>query len=248
MLYFFLGSDECQSNLPIKVLWSDVAAANLSLAKPPDGYESFASGAEPAEQAPAIIYTSYELKMTQTISMPELGTHLYKVLFDGANSDLENAYTALCEDLQALAEARLGLDKKPRKTGVHRLFGYAGGLSDEPEVTACYQRLGVDADLYWLSLEKVDKLIAERKDSQSNHDKYLLQKRQQQREEMVRLGAQKLEEYRQDVDNWTLLLQLDSDFNAGICFWDAGLVHFLIDKNSLARREFLEVYAELSTF
>jgi hypothetical protein len=51
----------------------------------------------------------------------------------------------------------------------------------------------------------------------------------------------------QEEQTWQLLLEVDSEDDAGFMWWDAGLLHFLIKQEDLRNRHFDEVYASIET-
>ncbi len=46
----------------------------------------------------------------------------------------------------------------------------------------------------------------------------------------------------EEFNKWTLLLQLDSDFNTKMCWGDWGRIYFLIEKEKLKKADFSNVY------
>jgi hypothetical protein len=251
MLYFFMGSDEDASDIPISIIWKDVSAKDLRRASPPAEYEAVADGADPSLCEPKVIYQPFSLKMTQSISLPETGSHYFTQVFgEHITTEFEDAYVAVNEKIDRSSESVLGVSPPPRRIGVHRLFGYGCMLVEELEVLACYKRLGVDPDFHWLTVEKIDQQIGVyNADSPGYKNREsLIKTRKEQRSKLEQLSSEQLSDYRRQVDDWTLLFQLDSDFNASMCFWDAGMIHFLMHKDELARREFDRAHAELTSF
>lgn len=54
-------------------------------------------------------------------------------------------------------------------------------------------------------------------------------------------------EHREAARNWRLLFSLSSLDAAGMCWWDAGFLEFLIDRNDLRQRRFDNTYVNLAT-
>ncbi len=56
-----------------------------------------------------------------------------------------------------------------------------------------------------------------------------------------------LETHPGEIAKWRLLLQLDSYLDAGLCWWDAGMIYFLIHEDDLARRVFSRTFCGIET-
>lgn len=55
------------------------------------------------------------------------------------------------------------------------------------------------------------------------------------------------EKHQAGAANWHVLLTISSIDEAGMCWWDAGYLEFLIDKSDLERRDFSRTYVNLAT-
>lgn len=51
----------------------------------------------------------------------------------------------------------------------------------------------------------------------------------------------------EEVAKWHLVLQLDSHFDAGMCWWDAGMLQYVIHDDDLKVREFRRTFCTLIT-
>ena len=240
MLYFFLGDDEAPDNLPIAVIHADATMGELRRAVAPDGYVEVTSQEYDSGDA-NVIYEPYALTTARCVSLPSYGSPLFwKVLGDIPTKMVTDAYFAIGD--------ALGIQIPSRRIGRHQLFGYAIAADRDPAVLACYKRHGVHSDFYWLERPRLEKLILEleSQSERSRHDEYLLKKRREQLEELMRCGPR--EELKQEAEqDWVLLLELDSDLNAGMCFWDAGHIQFMIHERDLRERRFDRVLAFLFT-
>lgn len=241
MLYFFLGDDEEANDVPFRVLWAGVATTELVQALPPQGYNSINSDEYEGGDV-NVIYDPFELSLKQSISLPCFADHYRDALFENEpDIETENLYNALCDELEP--------QKANKAMGLHQLLGHDSACNPSADVLACYKALDMDPDFFWIDLAKADELIAEleNRDPNDSHYNRLLETRREQRNYIEKVGNDKIIDLRKHVYEWALLLELDSDLNAGMCFRDAGTIHIMTRKEDLAKRDFNRVSASLSS-
>jgi uncharacterized protein YwqG len=246
MLYFFLGDDEARGSLPHQVIYSAAAPDQLRPAATPPGYNQ-SDSREYEGGDTNVVYKAFELAFQSSISLPHYGSRQYDAIADGLESEnRSNAYFALQDALK--------VPRSSRRTGQHQMLGYCSCIDVDADVAASFARHGLDADLFRFDKPKLLELIVElqtevysanrRHEQAQRHTQYLLSLRERQLAAWESKPDQ-IDLARREVDSWVTLLDLDSDLNAGMCFWDAGRVHFMIPVHDLSERRFDRTYAGL---
>lgn len=242
MLYFFLGDDEGHNNLPHRVVYVDTIN-ELHRAEEPAGYNSVSSRDYEGGDT-NVIYNPFELTIQSSVSLPGYGSRQYDSLAQNETLDVfSDKYFALDEELK--------VPRQSRRIGQHQVLGHCSCIDMDADVMASFSRFGLDPDLFRYDEANLKELILELDGEAKSappggfrHDEYLLKERKKQLETWTNKREQILLA-RREVDSWVTLLDLDSDLNAGMCFWDAGRIHFMISRQDLTKMRLDRTYSGL---
>jgi uncharacterized protein YwqG len=221
LLYFFLGVDESSDNINHKVLYWDGAPQSLWRPKRPAG-SSFLN----ADRA---FFRPAGLQFLPTVSVPPFYT-------DPSLDEYGDALDKLTEALH---------NPNGRKES-SRLLGYASDFCGDPQAAAYVSSQGHADIIFELNQtpEEIDQEIdqALRENNQATVE-WLRKKRTS-----LRWFHESRAAHEQEIAHWQLLLEVDSHAACGMCWWDAGVLQFLIDSHDLASRIFARTHACIQSF
>ncbi|PED06970.1 YwqG family protein [Bacillus pseudomycoides] len=167
-------------------------------------------------------FISHQISFRETVHIPS-ESELEEILFE----DYEDVCEILCYHTD-------------------RIWGNSDTYAGDPRKDAYFCRNGL-ADLLFHShmkeeelLKKIDKVDAEgRKEYVKTLKTCVLpQLREYNANQVV---------HKKGIENWHSLFKIGSMDEVGMCWWDAGNLEFLIDKNDLKNKNFSNIYAHIFT-
>lgn len=167
-------------------------------------------------------FTSYQISFNTKICIP-FESEVGEILVD----KYEESYHELCNSGDIL-------------------WGQPETFSSNPKQDAYFCRNGLGKLMfnYYKSEEQVREEVQEAKENGNTEYAQILQN------EVLPL----LIDYKKDIkghnegiENWHLLLKLSSIDEVGMCWWDAGYLEFMINKDDLKNLNFDNAYANISS-
>lgn len=126
------------------------------------------------------------------------------------------------------------------------LWGQPETFSGDPRQDAYFMRNGLDGLLYnfYKSEEDIKKEAQEARDRGSHEYAQTLEEKVL---PQLTTYLKDKESHEARMRDWHLLLKISSIDDAGMCWWDAGYLEFLIDINDLKALNFSNTYADIVT-
>jgi hypothetical protein len=129
------------------------------------------------------------------------------------------------------------------RKGISQLLGWHEDIGDDPARKAVLFRHNLWGIRYSSSLQSIERALNDAI-SEGKTDLANIYRRQKADFERYLAHQQTLDA---EMTRWQLLLELDSHFDIGMCWWDAGKVQFMISGDELAHLNFDNTYAEILT-
>jgi uncharacterized protein YwqG len=227
-LYFFLVEGESADELTHKVIHFPGHITSLKKVEPPAPQAPIESVWNESEQ-----YVPYRMDARQVISIPPSMVGFVKK--DEVVDDLEaDNYYALVEDLHGQPISR---------TGASQLLGWHEDIGDNPTQKAVFRKHNLWNIRYAYSLQSIENKL---NDAVHSNNTPLADIYKKEKADFERYLANK-ESLDAEMSEWKLLLELDSHYDIGMCWWDAGKVQFMIHDDDLANLIFDNTFAQILT-
>ena len=169
-------------------------------------------------------FPAASLEFSKAITLPDY-------TFD---SSFDDCYDDVCELREHLLES-----------GGSRLFGYPEQWAGNPALDAYLCTNGFQSIIYdtHMTLEKGRERVDR---AQESGDMDQIEYMDKWFDELKKF-IEKKELHREEAENWQVLFQISSVDECNMCWWDAGLLTYLIDTRSLVKRDFSKTYACIQT-
>jgi uncharacterized protein YwqG len=245
ILYFFLGRDETAYDVEHRINYYDGDVGLLRATPHPPRDRSRSDYEE---------YKPFQVTSSIAISLPDFGSDL---IYDEIGLDDENLdrYIELLERFEPAHERRMGISQMlgyPKQFTGDSPFLEAYFALNGHHTQATYERLeGVEHGLLQVArkleapVEYYDVDLATNEivtASTRATDEKLFQYYSELKADVTWYLANK-DAIDAESRELVLLLDLASDFNIGMCWWDAGNLQFVISKDDLAALSFSRTYA-----
>jgi len=212
-LYFFVGLDEPSYDVEHRVFFHRGPVAELVPSVPPPTKTPV--NPEYTDPFPAV-----PLSFSSAFSLPDFST-------DPALDDLHDELVSLRDNLLYPGECRL--------------FGHPEYWSGDPCLEAHLCASGL-RDILFDVHQTMDEAQARLEDAYAQGETISVENMERWFSSFERFHARR-DWHLAEARHWQLLFQVSSVRAAEMCWWDAGLLNFLIDGRDLATADFSKTYA-----
>ena len=242
MLSFFLGEEEEITDVKHRVLFWQGDPSRLRRAEAPD----------PALSAcERSAYEGFRVALHRTISLPDWASEDYRRMIQGVDDEEIDDFVDAFDDMHhnIRVERELIDPTQGRPVSPHQVLGYPLLIEHDPARFAYLRSVGRSTVLFmtsgsldWsLQLAETglrDALAAQDPKDADRWRKHL---------EDLHWFRDNHPRIPEGMSNWRLLFELNSDDNPGMCWWDAGRLHFLIHRDDLRAARFDRTYCGIVT-
>lgn len=232
MLYFFIESDECCTDVASKLIYYDGDMSLLGRVESPD-YDQLV-------HEYYIELEPYKLLPIVTADLPELGSEVYEIIEKiSSATDSETIAERYCQLLESISGAENDMHV------VCKLFGHASEVNGDMRWNASLAKAGQDVLIYNFNkqMEEIDYLLEKSK----NENETLEIEYYQKVKDSLGWYQQHKEQLQKTYRQWLPFLKIDSNRSVDLSIWDAGSFNILIREEDLRNLNFSDIYVEIMT-